>query len=105
MLSTVLSLEGHEVREAADGNSALAAAAQMRPHVVLIDIGLPDLDGYEVARRLRAADSQQPAALIALTGYGQAEDQRRALEAGFDAHLTKPVSAELLIRALGAVTA
>lgn len=105
MLSAALAHEGHDVREAVDGNSALAAAAQMRPHVALIDIGLPDVDGYEVARRLRAADSEQHAALIALTGYGQAEDQRRALEAGFDAHLTKPVSAELLIRALGAVTA
>ena len=104
MLSTFLTLEGHEVREACDGKSALAIAAQMRPHAALIDLGLPDLDGYEVARQLRAADTGQHTALIAVTGYGQIEDKRRALDAGFDAHLSKPVSPELLIRAVGALT-
>ena len=71
-------------------------AAQARPDIALIDIGLPDLDGYEVARRLRAAPGGRGIGLIAITGYGQAEDQRRAYDAGFDAHLTKPVAPERL---------
>jgi CheY-like chemotaxis protein len=64
--------------------------------VALIDIGLPDVDGDEVARRMRAAAGGRSIGLIAITGYGQAEDQRRAYEAGFDAHLTKPVAPERL---------
>ena len=104
MLGAALAHEGHEVRTAGNGASALAQAAELHPQVALIDIGLPDLDGYEVARRLRAGDHNGRAALVALTGYGQAEDRRRTLEAGFDAHLVKPVSPELLLRAVGAVT-
>jgi CheY-like chemotaxis protein len=75
-------------------------AAQSRPDVALIDIGLPDVDGYEVARQLRAAPGGRGIGLIAITGYGQAEDQRRAYEAGFDAHLTKPVAPERLRQVL-----
>jgi signal transduction histidine kinase/ActR/RegA family two-component response regulator len=104
MLGAALAHEGHEVRTASDGASALAQAADLRPQVALIDIGLPDMDGYEVARRLRAATGREPAALVALTGYGQSEDRRRTQEAGFDAHLVKPVSPDLLLRAVGAVT-
>jgi CheY-like chemotaxis protein len=96
MLRTALVLSGHEVRTAADGAAALAAATQMRPDVALIDIGLPDIDGYEVARRLRTMVNGTRIGLIAVSGYGQAEDQRRALDAGFDAHLTKPVAPERL---------
>jgi len=96
MLHEVLAYSGHDVREARDGTSGLALAAESRPDVALIDIGLPDLDGYEVARRLRAAPGGRRMGLIAITGYGQAEDQRRAYEAGFDAHLTKPVAPERL---------
>jgi signal transduction histidine kinase len=96
MLHEALAYSGHEVREARDGASGLALAAESRPDVALIDIGLPDLDGYEVARRLRAAPGGRRMGLIAITGYGQAEDQRRAYEAGFDAHLTKPVAPERL---------
>jgi CheY-like chemotaxis protein len=96
MLHEALAFSGHDVREARDGASALAAAAEARPDVALIDIGLPDVDGYEVARRLRAAPGGRRMGLIALTGYGQAEDQRRAFDAGFDAHLTKPVAPERL---------
>jgi signal transduction histidine kinase len=96
MLHEALVFSGHEVRAARDGASGLAAAAESRPDVALIDIGLPDLDGYEVARRLRAAPGGRRIGLIAITGYGQAEDQRRAYEAGFDAHLTKPVAPERL---------
>src|SRR3954470_3842789 len=79
---------GHQVRSARDGTSGLALAAEAAPDVALIDVGLPDMDGYEVARRLRAAASGRRISLIALTGYGQPEDRRRAYEAGFDAHLT-----------------
>jgi signal transduction histidine kinase len=96
MLHEVLAFSGHDVREARDGASGLALAAESRPDVALIDIGLPDVDGYEVARRLRAAPGGRRMGLIAITGYGQAEDQRRAYEAGFDAHLTKPVAPERL---------
>ena len=96
MLHEALAYGGHDVREARDGTSGLALAAESRPDVALIDIGLPDLDGYEVARRLRAAPGGRRMGLIAITGYGQAEDQRRAYEAGFDAHLTKPVAPERL---------
>jgi CheY-like chemotaxis protein len=73
-----------------DGTSALQAFDAFTPDVVLLDIGLPDLDGYEVARRIRAS-GDRPVRLVALTGWGQAEDKRRAAEAGFDAHWTKPV--------------
>ena len=100
MLQAALALGGHEVRTARNGESALALAAESFPDVALIDLGLPDISGYEVARRLRAACGRRMA-LIALTGYGQADDRRRAFEAGFDAHLTKPVTAERLQQALG----
>jgi signal transduction histidine kinase len=96
MLSEALAFSGHDVRQARDGATGLALAAQARPDIALIDIGLPDLDGYEVARRLRAAPGGGRIGLIAITGYGQAEDQRRAHDAGFDAHLTKPVAPERL---------
>jgi CheY-like chemotaxis protein len=96
MLHQALEMSGHVVREARDGASGLALAGEARPDVALIDIGLPDVDGYEVARRLRAAPGGRRMGLIALTGYGQAEDQQRAFDAGFDAHLTKPVAPERL---------
>lgn len=96
MMRAMLALSGHEVSEAHDGISGIAAAAEARPDAVLIDIGLPDIDGYEVARRLRSSALDGKVALIAVTGYGQPADERRALEAGFDAHLTKPVEPERL---------
>ncbi|MBI4205280.1 MAG: response regulator [Betaproteobacteria bacterium] len=102
MLRAALALDGHEVREAPDGATGLAAAAEARPDVVLIDIGLPDIDGYEVARRLRADQPNGHIALIALSGYGQPGDRQRALDAGFDVHLTKPVATELLKSTLAA---
>ena len=104
MLASALRLDGHEVREAADARTALALAAESTPDAALIDVGLPDLDGYELAQRLRARDATSQTALIAVTGYGQVEDRRRALEAGFDTHLTKPVAPEALLRAVGALT-
>lgn len=90
LLRMVLEREGHSVREAYDGQGALAAVAEERPEVVLLDIGLPDIDGFEVARRLRSDYGATPL-IVALSGYGSAEDKRRGVEAGFDHHLVKPV--------------
>jgi signal transduction histidine kinase len=96
MLSAALVLSGHDVREARDGATGLAAAAEVHPDVALIDIGLPDIDGYEVARQLRANLTNKRIPLIALSGYGRPADLKRALDAGFDSHLTKPVAVEQL---------
>lgn len=95
-LAAILAEWGHEVRVERDGESAVAAGLSMRPDLVLLDIGLPDLDGYEVARRLRAGLGGAATFVVALTGYGQPEDRRRALEAGFDEHVKKPVFPEAL---------
>jgi CheY-like chemotaxis protein len=97
-LAMMLRVWGHEVRTAYDGLAALNAAGQVHPEVILLDIGLPRMDGYEVARRLRERASTRGVLLVALTGYGQEEDRRRAKEAGFDAHLTKPADSTTLQR-------
>jgi signal transduction histidine kinase/ActR/RegA family two-component response regulator len=91
-LASMLRQHGHEVTLAHDGPAALAMAPGLRPQVVLLDIGLPGLDGYEVARRLRAMPELSDTLLIALTGYGQPEAKRTADEAGFHVHLVKPVN-------------
>jgi len=83
--------EGHEVRMAHDGAAAVAMVQAWRPDVMLLDIGLPHLDGYEAARQIRALAGGSTILLIALTGWGQAEDRARSAEAGFDHHLVKPV--------------
>jgi signal transduction histidine kinase len=98
-LRRVLELDGHEVQEAADGAQGVEIALASRPEVIIVDIGLPRLDGYQVARRLRAALGTGPR-LIAVTGYGQTEDRRRARDAGFDEHLVKPVTPDQLAAAL-----
>src|SRR5215471_6344474 len=98
-LRAFLEQEGHRVEVAADGPNGLARAEAGRPDIVLIDIGLPVMDGYEVARRIRARDTKT--ILVAISGYGQADDRQRSLEAGFDAHLTKPVSPDHLAGVLG----
>jgi CheY-like chemotaxis protein len=91
-LSMMLELSGHEVCTVYDGPAALAALPAFGPQVVLLDIGLPRMDGYEVARRIRSTlPAGRDMLLVALTGWGQAEDKRRAREAGFDQHFTKPV--------------
>lgn len=100
MLRTILALWHHNVREAADGLTAIKVALEFKPDIVLIDIGLPGLDGYEVSRRLRAAFDQPGPRLIAITGYGQSQDAERAREAGFDAHLVKPVGPDRLMEIL-----
>ena len=90
-LGMLLQLAGHDVRVAHGGRAALAIAQTFRPEVALMDIGMPDMDGYEVAKKLRQQPWGGGIRLIALTGWGGEEDQRRALDAGFDQHMTKPV--------------
>ena len=89
-LRVLLELDGHAVEAAGEGHAALEIARATNPDIALVDIGLPGIDGFEIARRLRALDARRPV-LIALTGYGQPEDRRRATEAGFDEMLVKPV--------------
>jgi CheY-like chemotaxis protein/anti-sigma regulatory factor (Ser/Thr protein kinase) len=91
MLRTLLELWHHTVREATDGPSGIEAALRFQPDVAIIDVGLPGLDGYAVTRYLRASAGTKRTRLIALTGYGSPKDALRAREAGFDAHLVKPV--------------
>ena len=100
-LARVLELWGHEVRVAHSGPDGIAEAAARPPDLILLDIGLPGMDGYEVARRLRALAAPASMALVALTGYGQDEDRRRARDAGFDHHLVKPVDFDDLRGLLG----
>jgi CheY-like chemotaxis protein len=99
-LAQVLQLDGHESEPVYGAVEALERAQSFRPDVILLDIGLPQMDGYEVARRLRQLDGFADIRLIALTGYGQHEDRQRSLAAGFDAHLAKPVDFAALEREL-----
>ena len=99
-LRLLLALYGYEVAVAYCGHDGVRAAERCRPDVVLCDIGLPGLDGYAVARRLRQNPSTAKARLIAVTAYGQDEDRRRSHEAGFEQHLVKPVDPDDLRRAL-----
>ena len=100
MLAALLELDGHTVYAARSGGEALALAEQVRPDVMLIDLGMPDLDGAEVCRRLRATPLGAGMLLVAQTGFGQAQDRERTRAAGFDGHLTKPVEVEELRRML-----
>ena len=101
-LALLLGLEGHQTQCAYSAAQALERVTAFAPEVVLLDIGLPDVDGYEVARRIRASPGGAAMMLVALTGYGQAEDRERALASGFQAHLVKPVDLDLLGRLLAA---
>jgi CheY-like chemotaxis protein len=96
MLRMVLTITGHQVWDAADGRAALGVLARERVDVAIVDIGLPGLDGYQLAEAIRARPDGAKIFLVALTGFGRPEDQRRALDAGFDAHLVKPVDPERL---------
>ena len=100
MLQTILKLDGFQVEVAKDGQQGLEAILAHRPNVALIDIGLPGLDGYEVARRVREQLSRSDVHLVALTGYGQAKDREAAFQAGFDEHLVKPVNPDDLARVM-----
>jgi signal transduction histidine kinase/ActR/RegA family two-component response regulator len=102
MLRFLLEHAGHEVYEAEDGRAGLEAILKLRPDVALLDVGLPGLDGYEIARRVRGVEAGRSVCLVALTGYGRPEDQRRSQEAGFDAHLVKPVDPARLAVAISA---
>jgi CheY-like chemotaxis protein len=99
-LAMMLKIMGHETRTAHDGVEALAAAEAFRPDVVLCDIGLPKLNGYEVARRIREQGWGEGMVLIAQTGWGQEEDRCRSKEAGFNFHLVKPVDPDALEKLL-----
>jgi PAS domain S-box-containing protein len=99
-LATMLRLQGHEVRVVHSGAAALKTAASYRPDLVLLDIGMPGMDGYEVARRLRQQPGLENLRLAALTGWGQQQDRRRSAEAGFDHHLVKPVEPKTLEKLL-----
>jgi CheY-like chemotaxis protein len=104
-LATVLKLCGHEVFSAPNGALALESAAQHLPQVALLDIGMPLLDGYEVARRIRAQEWGKGVTLVALTGWGQDADRRRSQEAGFDSHLVKPLDLHQLTQLLSRLPA
>jgi CheY-like chemotaxis protein len=96
----VLEGDGHVVFEAADGPSALATFHRVRPDVVMIDIGLPGMNGHDLARRIRSEENGASTLLVALTGYGFPEDCERSRRAGFDVHFVKPVAQEELRRVL-----
>jgi CheY-like chemotaxis protein len=102
-LALLLRRQGHDPQVAYDGVGALAAARRFRPEVVLSDLGLPGLSGHELARSLRREPGLEGVYLVALTGYGGAEDRHRALDAGFDAYLTKPVPFAQVEQLLGRV--
>ena len=104
-LAMLLQLGGHEAHTAYDGPEAVAAAARLQPEVLLLDLGLPGLDGCEVCRRIRQQPWAAGALLIAVTGWGQPDDKRRSQEAGFDGHLVKPVDPQALEKLITGFTA
>ena len=99
-LSMLLELNGHELRTAYDGIEAVEAVAAFQPDIVLLDLGMPRLNGYEAARRIREQQGHKAPLLVALTGWGQDHDRRRTEEAGFDFHLIKPVELAALTKLL-----
>jgi CheY-like chemotaxis protein len=99
-MAKLLKVLGHEAAIANDGPAAIEAAQEFQPSYVLLDIGLPGMDGYQVARRLRQHESCKDSVIIAVSGYGQDEDRRRAKEAGIDHHLVKPIDHNALITLL-----
>ena len=96
-LREILEDLGHDVSVAKNGIDGAARILELRPDVTLVDLGLPGIDGYELARRIRAAENGADLYLVALTGYGAAEDRVKAQRAGFDRHLTKPISSDELL--------
>jgi CheY-like chemotaxis protein len=97
MMQMMLELKGYDVRLASDGGDAVVIAASFRPHIAFLDIGMPVMDGYEAARRIRETLGND-VMLIALTGWGQDDDMQRSRDAGFDHHLTKPPKPEMIER-------
>lgn|SRR5579885_3473544 len=102
-LAELLQLIGHQTHTAYDGLEAVEAAAAFRPALVLLDIGLPKLDGHEAARQIREQPWSEGVVLVALTGWGREDDRQRSREAGFDAHLVKPVDFEVLKKLLSGI--
>jgi DNA-binding response OmpR family regulator len=103
-LTMLLAMVGHETATAFDGIAAISVAQQFNPHIVLLDLDLPKLDGYEACRRIRGEAWGKSMMLVAVTGLGGEDDRMRSLEAGFDMHLVKPVSAETLMLVLAAAS-
>jgi CheY-like chemotaxis protein len=101
----LLSIAGYETLTASDAITALAVASEFRPRIAILDIGLPEMDGYQLARELRSRLRDDPPTLLALTGYGQAADRARSQEAGFARHFAKPVDSSELLRVLEAASA
>jgi DNA-binding response OmpR family regulator len=99
-LAMLLRMKGHDVRTAYDGLEAIDAALSHKPEIVLLDVGLPRLNGFDVARRLRESEDLRTVILVALTGWGHDEDRRRSKEAGFDHHMVKPADPAALDRVL-----
>jgi CheY-like chemotaxis protein len=96
MLTLLLETMGHAVHAAFDGRQAITAAAEHSPDLILLDIGLPELDGYEACRRIRAQGADRPPIIVAVTGWGLDQDKQRARDAGFDRHVTKPIDVAAL---------
>jgi CheY-like chemotaxis protein len=103
-LARLLQLGGHEIYKAMDGVQALEAATRVRPDLVLLDIGMPGMDGYEVARRIRSQPWGRSATLVALTGWGQESDRKRSRDAGFDTHCIKPLDPQRLSMLLASLS-
>jgi CheY-like chemotaxis protein len=101
-LAALLEIDGFDVRAVYDGAAAIAAVAQSQPDMIILDLGMPGMDGYETARAIRQRPGAERILLLALTGWGQSDARRRTLEAGFDHHLVKPVELEQIIRLAGA---
>jgi CheY-like chemotaxis protein len=102
LLGEMLTALGHEVRTARDGSSALDVLTTFHPQLAILDIGLPGMDGYELATRIRASSPRDTLRIVALSGYGQGPDQVRSNDAGFDFHLVKPVEMSRLLDQIGA---
>ena len=100
LLFQKMSVSFSDVRVAHDGEEALLACAEFAPHVILLDLGMPGMDGYEACRRIRNTPQGRIARIIAVTGWGQEEDRRKAAMAGFDVHLVKPVDPDTLMQLL-----
>jgi CheY-like chemotaxis protein len=105
MMKMLFELEGHGVSVAGDGISALALVESNPPDIAFLDIGLPELNGYEVAKRIRKKHPSEELLLVALTGYGQPKDRKRARDSGFDDHLTKPINMQRIREILSLVAA
>jgi CheY-like chemotaxis protein len=95
-LAMMLRLMGHQTTTAHDGPEAIEVAKEFQPEIILLDIGLPKMNGYEVCRRIRALDFGRSALIVALTGWGQDDDRRQSSDAGFDRHLVKPIDFTVL---------